>query len=269
MSDSNREDSQFGILATSYDQLRAIPRDALEQLTDWVIRHTNAVPATYFLEAGIGTGRIASQFLERGYRYAGVDLSPAMLRVLRSHPDRERCAVVQGDARLLPFADSSFDIVLSVHLLYLVDGWWCAVSEIRRVLRTGGRYLHCSEHSTGNPAAEAITEKWQDMIREWAPAASWPAYTTDADVLAALRADGAVVGTATAAQWHRSQTLDQFLAGYAERMRPLYPHIEEERFARIVDDYAGWLGRTYPHGVTLDQQISFEVNVAQWPTEHQ
>jgi len=61
--------------------------------------------------------------------------------------------------------------------------------------------------------------------------------------------------------------LDQFTAGYAARMRPLYPHIQDEVFTELAEDYIGWLRRTYPHGATFGQHIKFEISFTQWPAE--
>ncbi len=257
---------RFDDLAASFDRMRAIPPSALEHIADWVIRHTGATSATRIFEPGVGTGRIAAPFLRRGYHYTGLDLSMAMLRVLRDRPGAERCHLVQGDVRALPFADGSFDLVLTAHLLYLVDDWQGAVAEIRRVLRSGGSYLHCFERSTGTPAARALADHWQAAVGELAVAASWPASTTDTDVVAAFRAEGAMVTPATVARWARRRTLDRFLHRYAARMRPLYPDIQDDLFTEIVEDYLGWARRTYPHGATVGQSIGFEIHSVRWPS---
>jgi SAM-dependent methyltransferase len=49
-------------------------------------------------------------------------------------------ATVQ-DLQQLTFADESFDLVVSSHVMEHVPDPWKALSEIRRVLRPGGRYV--------------------------------------------------------------------------------------------------------------------------------
>jgi ubiquinone/menaquinone biosynthesis C-methylase UbiE len=56
----------------------------------------------------------------------------------------DKVEVQTGDARQLPFADSSFDVVLSsmaLHNIYKASERQIAVREIARVLAPGGRVL--------------------------------------------------------------------------------------------------------------------------------
>jgi SAM-dependent methyltransferase len=261
---SSRHGTPFDGLAGGYDRMRAIPPSALERIADWVTEHTTATAETWFLEPGVGTGRIAAPFLARGYRYVGLDRSEAMVRVLQARPLGVGRRVVLGDVRTLPFADASFDVVLSTHLLYLVDGWARALGEIRRVLRPGGSYLHCFEHSDADPTARALADAWQSAISSRAAAASWPAFGTDTEIVAALRASGATVTSAVPARWTRRRTLDRYLHGYSTRIRPLYPDVEDELFAQIVGDFLAWARRTHP-GATVGRRFAFQVHRARWP----
>ncbi len=75
-----------------------------------------------------------------------VGLDPgATLVTLRSTPARvamiaagaaERMA---GDVQALPSPDATFDLVLTMHMLYHVPDLTAAVRELRRILRQGGR----------------------------------------------------------------------------------------------------------------------------------
>jgi SAM-dependent methyltransferase len=73
----------------------------------------------------------------------GVDADPRMLAAGRARALARGVAVelLQGDIRALPFADRSFDIVLAVTVLCLVDDAPRAVEEMARVLRPGGRLV--------------------------------------------------------------------------------------------------------------------------------
>ena len=74
----------------------------------------------------------------------GVDASEGMLaiarRELEAHPRavQERVRYTQGYADRLPFADGTFDVVLSAFVLQLVPSRPRALREMRRVLRPGG-----------------------------------------------------------------------------------------------------------------------------------
>jgi SAM-dependent methyltransferase len=90
------------------------------------------------LEAGCGTGYL-SQFLqkERGWPVVPLDYSWEGLRYARELGVREP---VQGDIRSLPFADSRFDLTVSMDVLvHLPTGdEHAAVRELARVTRPGG-----------------------------------------------------------------------------------------------------------------------------------
>ncbi|MEQ1602841.1 MAG: class I SAM-dependent methyltransferase [Methylophilaceae bacterium] len=65
-------------------------------------------------------------------------LKPHVVRLdITHHPN----VSVQGDARRLPFADHSFDLVICSHVLEHVNGYWLAAEELRCVTRLGGVML--------------------------------------------------------------------------------------------------------------------------------
>jgi SAM-dependent methyltransferase len=87
------------------------------------------------LDAGCGPGG-NSAWLLPGNHVTGLDVSPEALRFARDrHPEM---TVRRGDITDLPFADESFDLVLVITVLYLVDDDVRALREVTRVLRPGG-----------------------------------------------------------------------------------------------------------------------------------
>lgn len=78
--------------------------------------------------------------LTRANKVIGIDVSPKTLRMARVSRGISTCA----DVRLLPFADNSFDVVVSNstldHFLSL-DEVKISLRELRRVLRPGGQLL--------------------------------------------------------------------------------------------------------------------------------
>lgn len=93
------------------------------------------------LDVGSGTGFLALELAARGHRATGIDFAPAM--VARA---REKAAALgravrfdQGDAEHLPYADDSFDLVISRHVLWTLPHPEAALDEWLRVLRPGGR----------------------------------------------------------------------------------------------------------------------------------
>lgn len=91
------------------------------------------------LDVGCGTGwftrRIAA--LPQSPSVTGVDIDDEALAYARSQDSRT--CYQPGNATQLPFADSSFDRVMSVTALCFVAEWPQALSEIVRV--SGGRFV--------------------------------------------------------------------------------------------------------------------------------
>lgn len=94
------------------------------------------------LEVAVGTGRNLGLY-PRGARLTGLDLSPAMLKVARERARELGVSVDlrEGDAQTLEFPDASFDTVVCTLSLCTIPDDRKAVSEMRRVLRPGGRLL--------------------------------------------------------------------------------------------------------------------------------
>jgi SAM-dependent methyltransferase len=84
---------------------------------------------------------------ERGVRYIGADLSPAMLRRIRRRAaDRGITGLElhQADATDLPLKDDSADLFLSYWGLHCFDDPVAAVAEMARVTKSGGRLVGSS-----------------------------------------------------------------------------------------------------------------------------
>jgi ubiquinone/menaquinone biosynthesis C-methylase UbiE len=76
-------------------------------------------------------------------RVFAFDLDPKMIQLARrrlgSRPEVLGLAV--ADATAIPVRDSSFDAVFDFGAIHLIPGWSEALSEVRRVLRPGGKYF--------------------------------------------------------------------------------------------------------------------------------
>jgi malonyl-CoA O-methyltransferase len=101
-------------------------------------------PARAVLDLGAGTGQAALALKKRYPRAAitAADIAAPMLDVARTHSRWWRpIRCVEADARSLPFADASFDLVFSNLMLQWLHPPDAALDEIRRVLRPGGLLL--------------------------------------------------------------------------------------------------------------------------------
>ena len=91
------------------------------------------------LDAGCGTGSLTFALARRAkdLRIQGIDFSPVYIAHARQHNHDSNIAFGVGDICSLPFADASFDRVLSLLVLHFVPNTDRAVSELRRVARPG------------------------------------------------------------------------------------------------------------------------------------
>lgn len=91
-------------------------------------------PGDSLLDVGCGTGWFTRRFAEDGLRVTGLDPDKEWLVYARTHSD-PAIRWIEGDARKLPFADASFEQVLSIAALCFVEDERQAVAEIVRVAK--------------------------------------------------------------------------------------------------------------------------------------
>lgn len=96
------------------------------------------------LEIGCGMGYDSLEFIRRGVRVTGLDLTPNAVDFAKRHFEvagAEADEVIVGNALDLPFSDESFDAVWSNGVLHATGDTQKAISEIWRVLKPGGRAI--------------------------------------------------------------------------------------------------------------------------------
>lgn len=119
-----------------YDTWYATPRGRWIGETEYRLAARGlAAPArTSLLDVGCGTGWFTRRFAQAGLAVTGLDANAEWLAYAEAHSE-PAIRWVRGDARRLPFADSSFDQVVSIAALCFVDDERRAVYEIVRVTR--------------------------------------------------------------------------------------------------------------------------------------
>jgi len=108
------------------------------------------------LDAGAGTGRLSAAMAKAGAEIIALDISKAMLKVLkRKNP---RVQTVVGDAEALPFAGETFDWVVAAFLIVHLKDPSRFFDEAYRVLKDGGRLLVTNINQKEPPEIRAKKE---------------------------------------------------------------------------------------------------------------
>jgi ubiquinone/menaquinone biosynthesis C-methylase UbiE len=104
-------------------------------------------PAGSILDIGTGPGRLLMKLYEQssGLRVTGVDISSAMVAKARKNLEKdglsELIEVQEGSADALPFADHSFDTIVSTGSIHHWKNPEAGLNEVYRVLKPGGYAL--------------------------------------------------------------------------------------------------------------------------------
>lgn len=93
------------------------------------------------LDVACGTGVVAVTAARRGAQVKGLDLSPVLLERARWNAQTAGVEIefTEGDVEKLPYADASFDTVVSQFGHMFAPRPEVAVAEMLRVLKKGGR----------------------------------------------------------------------------------------------------------------------------------
>ena len=94
------------------------------------------------LEIGCGVGVDTLKFAKNGAKIFAIDISPKSVALAKKRLDYNALdgEIAVSDAENLPFLDNQFDFVYSWGVLHHTPDIKKAVSEVFRVLKTGGRF---------------------------------------------------------------------------------------------------------------------------------
>ena len=109
----------------------------------WVFDYLELPDGAQVLELGAGPAKLWRENLDRlpqSWQVTLTDLSAGMIAEAQAQlKDAPNFAFTVADAQTLPFDDATFDAVVANHMLYHVPDLPRALSEVRRVLKPGGR----------------------------------------------------------------------------------------------------------------------------------
>ena len=116
-------------------------------------------PGERVLDLGCGAGTdslIAAQMVGSEGRVVGIDMTLEMLAKARASAEElgaRNVEFLEAEAEELPFADGSFDVVISNGVIDLIPDKDAVFSELARVLAPGGR-IQIADVTIQNPVSE-------------------------------------------------------------------------------------------------------------------
>jgi SAM-dependent methyltransferase len=118
----------------------------LQPAADALVARVGVTVGTRVLDVATGTGNAAIAAAGAGGRVTGLDLTPELFDAARGRARAGGWDIdwIEGDAEHLPFADQSFERVLSVFGVMFAPDHRRAARELARVLAPGGSIGVCS-----------------------------------------------------------------------------------------------------------------------------
>lgn len=179
------------------------PRWGIWQIPESDVKLLPNVRGKDTLELGCGTGYVSAWLARRGGRAVGIDPTPQQLTTATIFQDEFdlKFPLVRAVAEKLPFADESFDVLISEYGASIWSDPYLWVPESARVLRPGGELVFlvngtllmlCAPDSEDEAAGEQLLRDYFGMHRfEWTeeyPAANF--YLGYGNWIRLLRANG-------------------------------------------------------------------------------
>jgi arsenite methyltransferase len=141
-------------------ELASVPEAAVESFAGvanpWQMGRLE--PGERVLDLGSGAGTdslIAAQMVGELGHVTGIDMTPQMLtkaRAAAAELGATNVEFVEAEAERLPFADESFDVVISNGVIDLIPDKDAVFAELHRVLAPGGR-MQIADVTIQNPVS--------------------------------------------------------------------------------------------------------------------
>jgi arsenite methyltransferase len=141
-------------------ELANVPDGAVESFAGvanpWTMGRLTEGERVLDLGSGAGTDSlIASQMVGSRGSVTGIDMTPAMLgkaRAAAAEMGTTNVEFVESEAESLPFADGTFDVVISNGVIDLIPDKDAVFAELHRVLVPGGR-MQIADVTIQNPVS--------------------------------------------------------------------------------------------------------------------
>jgi ubiquinone/menaquinone biosynthesis C-methylase UbiE len=138
----------------------------------WAFEQIDLPPTARFLELGCGPGWFwveNSNRIPAGWDITLSDFSPGMRQEAQQnlHNTQHPFHFEIIDAQSIPFEDASFDAVMANHMLYHVPDRDKAFSEIRRILKPGGKFFAATNGQNHIKEMDELIERFAPNTDFW------------------------------------------------------------------------------------------------------
>lgn len=273
----NFQDAEAGVERTNFDALRDEAREAwsrgdygmlsraLAPAAATLVQSVAAGERHAVLDVGAGDGNLTLAAAAAGARVTAVDLSPKLVDAGRAR-SRDAGAVVRwqvGDAEQLPFADNSFDLVLSNFGAMFSPRPRVASAELVRVARPGGVIAITTWSSSGFMGRLLdLTAQLAPVPRDVARPSRWGRYESAflwlGSVVDEFEMDNGSLELSFESQedaWRSLSTSPGPLAAALERAGDERRRDARSTFAGLVDSFAAAPASASPVRVTASYAL--------------
>ena len=155
---------RFDEAAAQYDVERSaigyrIRHALIRSLLQDLCQHNNLA-----LDLGCGTGEYTILLEQMGFMVTGVDISKAMLGVVKSKQRKSRRStriqLIRAEGSRLPFKEEKFEVVVCISVLDLIPVYKKLLKEISCILKDRGKLILCID-SLWSPS------RIYTGVREW------------------------------------------------------------------------------------------------------
>ncbi|OUS08170.1 hypothetical protein A9Q96_01520 [Rhodobacterales bacterium 52_120_T64] len=148
---------------------------------------TKVEAGTRYLDVGCGAGMAAAIAANRGAEVSGIDAAEELLAVARTRsPDAD---FQHGDIEELPYSDNSFDVVTGFNSFQYAGNPVAALTDARRVTKTGGAVLIVTWGEPEGMEAAALIGAIKTLLPPPPPGAPGPFALSDEAMLRGFASD--------------------------------------------------------------------------------
>jgi SAM-dependent methyltransferase len=232
-----KDSVSFDRAASYYDATRNTDADTLARILDILTRRFGG--ADHVLELGVGTGQLALPAAERGIAVIGLDMSAAMMAVLKEKAGGvSPFPLVQGDATRLPVRTASIDGAYARWVLHLIPNWLDVLHELDRVVRPGGAVAVEPGGYTG--AFREVHERFVEILGETAEAPGLSPIDRDRELDRAFDEVGWRVEHVVPVSYRRSGSLAETFAEVPTKRWSWTWRVPDEELRAAVDEVRAW-----------------------------